>query len=246
MKSFKIRINNIYLCLWLVIILFCSVTSLVEKKVFNDFVALQVMFICVWNIWKTRKKIIEFLLHFQLLYYNYSVIFSRYLHTVNEFNSFYANADDRTYGLGIICLLIFEICMMMFLNDNSEKKENNFEDILYCPCPNALLSFTLLVLILLIGIFGFDWSSFGKRGAVSSVYEYSGILFILGLHFLGNKNHKCMKILYSVLLLLFSIQGLIFGERVATLQFIMIWVIFFIGNKLSTLKVFLGSIIGII
>lgn len=246
MQSLKVRKRYIYLSLWLVVALFCSATPLVEKKEFNNIVALLVMLICVWNAWKTRKKVIEFLLHFQLLYYNYSVIFSRYLHVVNEFDSFYVNADDRTYGLGILFLLIFEICMMMFINNNSENEESDLEDILYCQNSNVILSLALLGLILLIGVFGFDWSSFGKRGAVSSVYEYSGMLFIFGLHFLRGKNHRFVRILYSVLLVLFSIQGLIFGERVATLQFIMIWVIFFIGNKLNALNVILGSITGII
>lgn len=207
----------------------------------NIFIAIMTMALCCLNLWKSRNDLLAFLLHLQLLYYNYSVVFSRYLHVMQEYGEFYNNVNDQILGIGITCIFIFELCMTFYVRKNTKF----FVGDIYSKRPNELISIALLLTAICIGIFAFDWSSFGTRGAVTPYYEYVGIVLILGLHFSGYKKSRMIKYSYSILIIALIIQGLIFGERVSALQFIFIWLFFFIGERLKSKYALLFSLIGI-
>lgn len=206
----------------------------------NNIMAVFLLIISFYNILKSKNNILSFMLHFQLFYYNYSVIFSRYLHVVNQFTEFYNNTDTRILGIGMLLLCIFEVFITYFCTSESVFKKEN----LYSDKPNKLISCALAVLMIYIFIFCFNWSNFGARGATSTIYEYSGILAILGLYYLGKNNVK-MRILYFVLMSAFIIQGFVYGERVASLQMLFIIFFFFFSDKFKTKSIFIFGILGV-
>lgn len=238
------RISNRKIFLFLLGV--CSVLIVVlydmENSFLNKFIALETLLFCVINLWKSRNRIIEFIFHIQLFYYNYSVVFSRYLYKVDAYDEFYVNADERTLGIGILSLFIFEFCMVMFVREGIQ---NTNWKLLYAKRTNRLFSITILFMCILIGLLSFDWGSYGTRGAVSSSYEYMGLLFVLGLHFGGEKD-KYIRYLYSLVILFFIIQGFIFGERVSSLQFMLIWVVFFLGSKIKAKHILAFCGVGLV
>lgn len=212
--------------------------------VIHKVVALYVIVLCGTNIYLARNNSILLLLQVQLMYYNYSVIFSRYLHIVEEYREFYCNVGTYELGVGIFGILVFEMFMFAFTR-KSAGSETARGIKLYAAEPNIIFSIVLFAALILIGIFGFDRSSFGNRGAASSLYEYSGLLFILGLYYLGDYKNKYLKVMYSLLIIFFVIQGFVFGERVASLQFMVIWAIFFQVKHINLKNVLIATIAGI-
>ena len=78
-------------------------------------------------------------------------------------------------------------------------------------------------------------------------------MLILGLHYSGSERKSIIKVLYTLLIIFLSAQGLIFGERIAPLQFILIWFIFFLGDKVTPkdiipylfISIFIMLVIGV-
>ena len=226
-------------------ILFCLSVFIIHRfelysTVANKFYAFITFGLCIYNLLRSKNNMIKFILHLQLLYYNYSVLFSRYFFFIDQFRDFYINVSNKTLGIGIICILIFEFFIFMF--DNKDCKTD--DACLYNPRMNVFISILLIAAIIGCFIFAFDWSNFGTRGATSPIYEYSGILFVLGLFFSGK--NKTIKTIYGILLLLMIVQGMIYGERVASLQFIFILFFYYFKDKISTKNVMIFSVLGII
>lgn len=242
----KYRISRLKICL-IFIILFVIFMYIIAYKntLTGKITAILLMGLCLYNMYKSKNNILGFILHFQLFYYNYSVVFSRYLHYVNEYENFYNNTNIEILNLGILCLFIFET-FITFYWDNSKpfKKE-----LIYAKQKNEFISILLLIISTAIGFFAFNWgdANDGIRTSVSITpyYEYIGILLILGLYYSGFEKSKIIKYGYSLLIIFLVLQGFVFGERVSALQFIFIWLFYFKGDKMQPKKVFLIAIVGI-
>jgi len=205
----------------------------------NGIIALITLCLCIYNMIVSKNNIINFILHLQLFYYNYSIIFSRYLNIVNEFTEFYINTNDKVLGIGITCVCIFELIMAIFNKKDCTINDDN----MYAEKNNPIIGIFLLGCLVYIFLFAFDWSGFGQRGATSTLYEYSGILFILGLFYL--KDHP-LKIIYKLLIIAMILQGIVYGERVASLQFIFILLFYFYKDKIKIKHILILTIIGIV
>ena len=242
MTKGKIKLNKLQIVLILMLLVVLAIYFLKLNNTFiNISLAIITMVLCVCNIYRSRNNILGFILHFQLFYYNYSVIFSRYLHISSEYNDFYINADGQTLSLGIICLLIFEIFMTFCYKENKHFKN----EYIYAKQKNNYISIFLLIIAFFVGILCFDWNSYGNRFAITPYYEYIGILLILGLYYTGYNKSKINKYGYSILIFALILQGLVYGERVSALQFLFIWLFYFRGENLKTKNIFLFSILGI-
>lgn len=198
--------------------------------------------LCIINMIKAKNNCVALVLHFQLLYYNYSVIFSQYLNRVTEYQEFYKHATESALGIGIFCLLTFEFFSLRF-NSNGILFSSNK---LYAEKPNLIISTGLLIVAVAIAIFSFNWNAYGGRGSISSSYEYIGILLILGLYYAGDYQNTLIKYGYSLLILGLVLQGILFGERVSALQFIFIWCFYFVYDHLKLKNIILGGLLGIV
>lgn len=238
MKFSKKAIYGCFFYSILLSILYINNSSVHVRNVY----AIITMLLCILNIIKSKDNCIPLVLHFQLLYYNYSVVFSQYLNKVPDYQVFYRNATESSLGIGIFCLLTFEFfSLILDINYTSFSKEK-----LYRSKSNVFISMGLLLLATIMAIVSFDWNAYGQRGAISSSYEYIGILLILGLYYAGEYRNKLVKYGYSALIFGLVLQGLIFGERVSALQFIFIWCFFFSYDNLKLKNIMIASLFGIV
>ena len=206
-------------------------------------ISILLMGLCLFNMYKSKNNVLGFLLHFQLFYYNYSVVFSRYLHYANEYLEFYERTNVEILNIGILCLFIFEIFTTLFY-DNSKPFKREY---IYAKQKNNLISILLLIAAFIVGVLGFDWGGFGSRTtvAITPFYEYNGILLILGLHYAGLEKSKIIKSGYTLLIIFLVLQGFLFGERVSALQFMFIWFFYFKGDSMKPKQIFLLAVAGI-
>lgn len=243
MRKSSLRISAKKILLFFVgfgLLLLTAVLSF-ENSFLNCILAIGVMFFCILNMLKSKDNIVELFLHIQLFYFNYSVVFSRYLNIVDEFEAFYVNVDKRTYGIGIAALFIFELSFALFKHNSKGSFDSS---ILYAKNTNILISIVLLVACIIIGLLGFDRTLFGSRGASSAYYEYMGMLLILGLYYAGR--NRLVRIAYAVSMSLFIAQGLLYGERIASLQFMIIGAFYFFEKWLQPKYVMLLCLAGIL
>ena len=238
----KIKLTKLQTTL-IVLLLFVLINYLFGSKsqTISIIYAALLMILCLINMYRSKNNILGFIFHLELFYYNYSVVFSRYLHIANEFHAFYKNASIQVLNIGITCLLIFEIIMTFCYSDSKIFKEKY----LYAENKNVYISLALLLVAFIIGITCFDWNNYGNRFSITPYYEYIGILLILGLHYSGYNKGKIIKYGYSILIFSLILQGLIYGERISALQFFFIWLFYFRGEKLKSKNVIIISLIGI-
>lgn len=218
-----------------------------SNKLFINIEAILVMYISLYMTITFRKNIMAFVMFIMILYFNYSIIFSRYLYIAyNYYSEFYINVDDRIYGIGIMILLVFMTAIYYFKNNKYKiriYKKNYYtaED------TNILIVLLMIIILLFINIVGFDHGSYGQRGSTSALYEYSGIFFILAYYYCGKSEiSSLLKIMISIIAIGFSIQGFIYGERISGLQFLIIFFAFMLSHKMTYKSICIISLVGLI
>lgn len=251
--------NNLYLiidkdkiCKMLIITLISIIVLLnisqdFSNKALTNIIALFVMYISVYITMTYRKNIMAFCMFFMMTYFNYSIIFSRYIHVLEHlYQEFYPNIDNKTYGVGITILLVFMVSLYL-VEPKLQRKLNYEEGYYFKDYSNIWVVLSCILILIYIYIFAFDKSSFGQRGATSPLYEYSGIFFIIAYYYCGKgKRLNILKIGISLLILIFCIQGFIYGERIAGLQFMLIMFAFLFSSRINykmIIFVFAGGIL---
>lgn len=181
----------------------------------NVFVSLFYIFIglvCTYRVARSWKLLI---IYGWILYSNYSIGMAFFIDPINSFFTTYANTVIGAYGNNII--LFFSICLYLIVPDSFERKKlnnsiinkNNARNDAFCVC--LLLA---VVIIFFVGIA--EPSQVNGRSDGSPVYEYSIILFILAFYYAGKS--RIWEILFSGIIVLYAIQGFVFGGRIAGIQ----------------------------
>lgn len=228
-----------------IFIIICNIFYNFGNAGLNNLIAGLVLFFSIYMLILFRKDVMAFILFLIITYFNYSIVFSRYLHVLtNIYQEFYINVNERIYGIGITILLIFMLCLYVFINIINK---NHHYDVWFSrEKKNPLIVIILIIILLLIFIFSFDRSLYGSRGATSSIYEYSSILFIMAYYYCGNKKGlKAYKVVISIIIFVFSLQGFIFGERVSGMQFLIVFFAFILSSKVTYKTVLLLTFLGL-
>lgn len=218
-----------------------------SSEFLNNIVAFLVMYISLYMTIRYRHNIIAFLMFFMILYFNYSIVFSRYLYIIsNHYGEFYVNVNTKTYSIGIMILLIFMTAIYCLRNDKYKirkyKKGYYFSD-----NTNILIVILMILLLTFINIFGFDRSGYGQRGATTALYEYAGVVFIFAYYYCGkDKYSNILKVIVSMILIGFCIQGFIYGERISGIQFLVIFFIFMLSHKMTYKSVSIVAVMGLL
>ncbi len=88
-------------------------------------------------------------------------------------------------------------------------------------------------------------NGYGVRGSISSpLYEYTCLFLLLGLMYSGRE--KCYLILLLISSGFWCLHGIIYGERAPALTVVIIWGCYLLLPKITSKRIFLYSIIGII
>lgn len=193
---------------------------------------------------KNKNNKILFILFLQFFYFNYSIVIGRYIYKIGT-TSLNRIRDVNTMGISINCLLLFISFVYILLAIFKKKESGSKKKISMCyeGKANTMLigSFSIISLILIFFL-GFERVSNG-RGASSTIYEYSIIIFILSFYYL--KRNKCFNRIMIALLILFSLQGLAYGERDTALQLIIIFYFYFLADSFSLKRTLVFFLLGI-
>ena len=209
--------------------------------------AFYILFICLELIFFSKKNTFLLLLFIFLGYFNYSIVFSNYLHLI-EGTMFTQWANTSVASMAIYVLLVFWLTILLFFNTDVIKLDLSNNDEIVCENKNfnsKIMVYCLYIVLLLIFIFGFKSPEIrGERGSVSTLYEYSTIIFILCYYF-GNKYKTC-KVITTILLLGFALQNLLYGGRATALQLFLILYIFIFSKKYSVRKILPIGVLGVL
>ena len=190
---------------------------------YNQSVALYgsilLLVISIYSAFKVRKHLALFILFLFILYCNYSIVFFDYFN--DNSNEFYGQYSHTSVAMiGLMCLLLFNIIICIFLPKNIKEisKQNKF---IKEENKNPLLVTITIIAMILILILGFDGpSEVGGRGIISTYYEYSSILLIVGLYYVGK--NKFLRIILLIIALHFCLFEIIHGGRIVGLQLLII------------------------
>lgn len=219
-----------------------NIISYNYNKISNLIVAILVLFISLYLVFENRNNPKLILLYLMLTYFNYSIVIDRYL-TVSNIEFLNRIRDDYTLGVAINCIFIFMIINLFFskkqkvlLNKNEFFKKRS----------NSFIVLTLCSILFYIFLFGIDrGSGLGSgRGGVSTIYEYSVVLFILSYYYCGNK--KSLRLVTSFLIIIFILQDLLFGGRVTALQLLIVFYYFILSHRFKWSYCIMVFIFGVI
>ncbi|WP_195268817.1 hypothetical protein [Eubacterium sp. 1001713B170207_170306_E7] len=193
----------------------------------NNIVSILVLALSAYLVLENKNNPKLILVYLMLAYFNYSIVLDRYL-DISEDAFLNRILDVQTLGIAINCIFVFMIISFLFSKKrkyivlrNEFVKERN----------NILIVLVLILVLIVIFIFGFDrGNGLGTgRGSVSTIYEYSSILFILAYYYSGKKNG--LRNMTTIILIVFAFQDLIFGGRVTSLQLAIIFFYFNLAHK---------------
>lgn len=196
----------------------------------NQFIAVVLLAINVYGLYKARKNWYAAYIFLFLLYANYSICFANYLHRLNTF--FVIWADSEISHRGMLILLIFSIGLTLAIPAHMKKNDESEFGLTKNNKDNKIIVIGIYAILLFILIFGYTRPTIeGGRGSPSTYYEYSVILFILGFYYCGKSLRT--KTLLSFLMALYAAQNFMFGGRITGLQIVICWAFCLYIDKLK-------------
>ena len=95
---------------------------------YSNLVAIMVLIIGIYSTIKSRKNPLTFFLFLVMLYFDYSIIISKYISSTPNFQLFFNKLYfEDTMFIGIASLYLFHAILLLFLKRNIfEKKEQLF------------------------------------------------------------------------------------------------------------------------
>ena len=183
----------------IMVILIIMIISIIAIWIFNiegvNLLAIFILSISIYTIYKVRKNKYLLILNVVMLYFTYGIVVGEYLvgnkqPTFNDLRNF---NNGQYYTIALVMLFIFILIYSIILNkkEYDEKFNIKFKS-------NNLIYLGLLVLLIYIGVFEINRSvGDSYKVAVTSVYEYSYILFLFIILYSGNDKIKKV-IIYTI------------------------------------------------
>lgn len=205
------------------------------SKDINVLISGAVLILSILLVYRARKNIPLLLSVIFIAYSNYSICSTVYFFNNGPESLYRQFTDVNVYGTAILCICVFLVYLNLFIdkkcfnqpfyNYNDLYKKNNF---IY-----------VIIIILLVIIFFFGYTNSGNvRSSSSPLYEYSAILFIFVIYF-SNKNKNKITIVFC-LIVAYSMQSFLGGNRVEAIIFIYVYLIMVLSNKLNSKMIFVG------
>lgn len=206
-----------------------------EQGCFNAYLALLVIGINVYTVFKVKDDWYLFFIFAIITYSNYSICVANYLtDSINNYFVGYANTETAVKGLHI--LLFFSILLMLLAPYTKHEDTVIQRSILVNNRENKLIVFGIILVLVLIWVYGFTRPSVaGERGAPSAIYEYSIILFIVSLYYSGK--NRALIITNILIAVAFALQNFAYGGRITGVQLIFLIVLGVFIDKLSFKRV---------
>lgn len=208
---------------------------------YSKYVCLILLIINVISIYKVRNNWLFVVILCFIFYANISIVMANYFNIVNDF--FTSFSEDNVSIIGINILFLFNAGIFIALPKRIEKNRSELITVIDNISKSSTVVSGIIIALMFILIFFFSRPTVsGQRGASSTIYEYAIILFIVG-YFFAN---KIQKNILHVILIMYVLQDLMFGNRVTALQLIILLFLILFSKKLTINKAVLLGIFGII
>lgn len=197
----------------------------------------------IYLVYKSSKNWMLFAIFGCIFWFNYSIGMALYLdNSIAGFYSSFINDDVMSLGINIILLFMILLVIIFPIEINKNTDENTFIQIYN---KNDIIVCFIIMILIFILITGFAKPEIsGERGEPSALYEYSLIFFIIGYYFSGGKRRNIY--ILSLILIVFSIQNLVYGGRVVALQLITCFFIIIFSHKTKPIKMIPLILVGLI
>lgn len=207
------------IAIFLIIFIFLFQCILEPSNVGNLILSLCCLIVNLHIIYRNKNNMQMFLIAIIIFYFNYSAIINYYIFEQSSVLAFTQCNTIELKETAIIGLLIFTIIIDCFVD---------WEKI---PCYELRslsnrknIGFYIILVVLI-----FVWLICLKRGQLGngykvyniSYFEYSYILFVLGLWF-ANGN-KLQEYVLSILLVMYVFEDVYYGGRISSLEFILVF-----------------------
>ena len=210
---------------------------------FNIMIAIYVLFISLFLMYKARKNIAIFIVVMFIAYCNYSILYGRYINpSIASINDVLRSTSVD--GLAINIMLFFMTCIYFFLKPIT-KMDFSAGLLMSNESSNIIIAWGAIIIILIASIFSYTPATGDTRAGYSPLYEYSVIFFIVGLYFCGDKESYITKI-YRIAMLLYVLRDFIGGHRVPGLQVLIVYFMFFAIQRKNYKQVTIAFLFGII
>ena len=243
--SINIFIEKLILLFCVSLVLIFSINNLY----YSNLIAYMVLIINLYGLIKSRKNPLIFFLFLARFYFDYSIIISKYISTTPNFALFFQNyATDKSMFVGISSLFVFHATLLLFLKENVFKynallfeKTDKLKEI---NVKHSKANLFILLLILSIAFILVDYLFIHLLPIKRTIYEYLLIPFIVAIYFSKNKPYFRKIILF--LIIISTAVNMINGGRIVSLQPILAYFFIIFYEKISTKKIVLFTIFGII
>lgn len=236
----KLSVENIIRCIWFI----SMITIVIVNKLFDEYLAddlaILVILMSIYCLIRVKKNIFLSVIFIFILVFNYSICSSWYI-DILENTMFTGFADESVAKLGINILFVFMGTISIFL-PNKIYGTYKSDTLTTIKGINIKTHCVIIIILVAILIFGFGRTEdFTQRGSPSTIYEYSIIIFIIGIYFTNKNKVTYIQITYISLLILFALQNMIWGGRVTALQLLIaLALLYFYNKKIKSLYLYLA------
>ena len=189
-----------------------------DSLAFSRYVAVATLCVSVINLIHVSKNWYLVIIFMFLLYANYSICMADYLHVAKYSNFLTSLSSDTSAILSINILLLFNSLLFCAIPCSVDVKER--ETFSFNAKPDVVIFFIICMTTIFIYFWGFTKPVVaGARGEPSTYYEYSIILFIIGMFFCGGNPR--MRIVLVFIMGAYILQNLMYGGRATAIQLCM-------------------------
>ena len=199
------------------------------------------LLLSLYAIYTQRSNMLAVLLNILILYFNYSLVASIYWNTDGLEHVFYR--DKYVWSEFLHCIniiLLFFGMYVLFLEDKPHVDRKVYRK---QGAPNYVIVAACTLYIAAAPFLFYQTESFGARGVITPLYEYSLIVMIVGMIFTRR------RILALTPLFLASswmiLHGLMHGERISALQMMIVWGIYLLLHVLSLKLIIPACLAGV-
>lgn len=229
--SFNVR--DVKFAALFIFLLFASLmTGFISTQHMTAFFAVSCLFVILLTVWHSRKNYMCLILSLVIGYFTYSFCYMYYLMGQGYLDPYVAgmNQENELKAIAIISVYIF-LCFLFFAVTDNGFEQTDYLKLVQGKCINEYIVPYTWLLLVYIALFKIN----RVRGdvyqvAITSWYEYSYLLILLGL-FCSKK--KLYHVVTTILALFICLQDLFYGGRITTLQILLVLVIFYGRKRIS-------------
>ncbi len=226
-----------------IIILFLSVLvvflSLSTNIISRTFLGVYLLIINLIVVNKSKYDNGLFFTMISILYFNFSFIITKYIGTPSTLlNAIYLGIKEEKTMIIAIDLLILMFSVINYFFPKIVKSNDFSNEVVEYNSNNNII---IIGFLMLLGIYLYHVLNNITR--TTTLLEYSIILFIIELYM--TKKRKKWKIATEILMIVFAVSALYYGDRIAVLQIILADVLINYIDKFKKKTILLITILGL-